>query len=77
MNWFARIRSDYSPDTCLLITRSEDGDIGIKIVGDGVMRIATSGGHLHGTDLVNVVDAFQNVIEVINSTKKPREGEAE
>ncbi len=63
---FARIRSDYSHDTLLLISRSEDGDVGIKIVGDGEMRIATDGGHLHGDALVRVIDAFQTLINVIN-----------
>lgn len=66
MDGFARIRSDYSPDTLLLISRSEDGDVGIKIVGDGEMRIATDGGHLHGDALVMVIDAFQTLINVIN-----------
>lgn len=64
-NQFARIRSDYCPETCMLITRSDDGDVAIKIIGDGEMRIATNGSRYKGNDLVNIVDAFQNLINVI------------
>lgn len=63
---FARIRSDYSPDTGMTMAMSDDGDIAIKIIGTGEMRIATSGGQFHGNDLCRVVEAFRNVIEVIN-----------
>lgn len=67
---FAKIRSDYSPTTSLMISISEDGDIGIKIVGDGEMRIAESGGHFHGKDYCRLMDAFRNVVEVINEVTK-------
>ena len=69
-NNFAKIRSDYSPTTSLMISISEDGDIGIKIVGDGEMRIAESGGHFHGEDYCKLMDAFRNVVEVINEVTK-------
>ena len=70
---FARIRSDYSPDTCLTMTRSEDGDIALKIFGNGEMRIATSGSRLHGKDLVKVLKAFQNLMNVIDEVTKNNE----
>ena len=73
MTNFVRIRSDYSPDTCLTIAMSEDGDISIKIYGDGEMRIATSGSRLHGEDLVKVLEAFQNVMNVIEEVTKNNE----
>lgn len=60
-----KIRSDYSPDTCMLITRTEDGDVAIKIIGDDEMRITASGSRYKGNDLVNIIDAFQNLINVI------------
>lgn len=50
----------------MVIVRSEDGDISMKIYGEGEMRIAMSGGFFHGNDLVRVVEAFDNVIKVIN-----------
>ena len=73
MNNFARIRSDYSTDTCMTIAMSEDGDISFKIIGTGEMRIATSGGHFHGLDLVKVIDAFRYAIDVINDVEKDGE----
>ena len=63
----ARLKSDYSTNTVLSIVRSEDGDVCIKIFGDDEMRIATSGSRLQGDDLVRVIDAFQNLMDVIDS----------
>ena len=63
---YAKIRSDYSPDTCLIIVMSEDGDISIKILGDGEMRIAMSGGHIHGKALCDIVNAFRKLMDVMD-----------
>lgn len=63
----ARYVSDYDPDVCLTIIQNDDGDILLKIRGNGPMRIATSGGKLHGTALVSVCASFRNIIEVLNS----------
>jgi hypothetical protein len=66
MKDFVKIKSDYSPDTYLTIAMSEDGDIALKIYGDDEMRIATSGSRFHGKDLVKILDAFQNLMRVID-----------
>lgn len=73
MSNFARIRSDYSPNTCMSISMSDDGDISLKIYGEGEMRIATSGGHLHGEKLNKVIEAFSNVINTINDAREDGE----
>ena len=65
MKRMARLRSDYSPNTVLSIVRSDDGDICLRVFGDGEMRIATSGSRLHGDDLIRVIDAFQKLIDAI------------
>ena len=70
MTDFVRIRSDYSPDTYLTIARSEDGDIALKIYGDDEMRIATSGSRFNGKDLAKILNAFQNVMNVIDEVQK-------
>lgn len=69
MTDFVRIQSDYSPDTYLTIAMSEDGDIALKIYGDDEMRITTSGSRFHGKDLVKILDAFQNVMRVIDEVQ--------
>ena len=69
MSYFVRIRSDYSPDTCMVISQSEDGDIAVKVFGTGEMRITGEGGHLHGNDLVNVMEAFRNLMDVISEVE--------
>ena len=75
MTDFVRIQSDYSPDTYLTIAMSEDGDIALKIHGDDEMRIATSGSRFHGKDLVKILNAFRNVMDVIDEVqKKDRNG---
>lgn len=61
--------SDYSPTTKLHIFRTDDGDIVLKIHGDGEMRIAMDGGALHGEDLVRVSEAFSTLIEVLGTEK--------
>ena len=62
----AKLRSDYSTDTWLRITQSDDGDISLKIIGDGEMRITTSGSRLKGQDLLDVIEAFITVIDISN-----------
>lgn len=70
MTDFVRIQSDYSSDTYLTIAMSEDGDIALKIYGDDEMRIAASGSRFHGKNLAKILDAFQNVIRVIDEVQK-------
>lgn len=62
----ARFTSDYDPDTYLQFTRNEDGDIILRLRGNGEMRFATSGGKLHGKDMLTVLKAFGVIIETIN-----------
>ena len=70
MTDFVKIRSDYSPDTYLTMARSEDGDIALKIYGDDEMRITTSGSRFHGEDLAKILNAFQNLMRVIDEVQK-------
>lgn len=70
MTDFVTIQSDYSPDTYLTIAMSEDGDIALKIYGDDEMRITTSGSRFHGKNLAKVLNAFQNVMRVIDEVQK-------
>lgn len=67
----ARLYSDYAPDrTHLIIVRTEDGDVSLKIMGNHEMRITTSGSNLHGQHLVHVLDAFQRLIDAINEEEE-------
>ncbi len=59
----AVLRSDYSPETRLVLAKTEDGDVVMKIIGKGEMRIATSGGQFHGEELLEVLDAFQTIMK--------------
>ena len=56
------IQSDYS-DSKLRIVQTDDGDIVLKVIGDGKFRIATNGGRLHGEDLVSVVTSFTTILD--------------
>ena len=60
-----RFESDYAPGTFLHITRLDDGDIVLKISGSGEMRIAMSGGKLHGERLVKCVEGFETAIDAL------------
>ena len=60
--------SDYSPTTRLIITQTDDGDIILKIRGDGEMRFATSGGSLHGTQLVCVTNGFTQIMNALQDS---------
>jgi hypothetical protein len=56
-------KSDYS-DARLKIVKTDDGDIVLKIIGDGEFRIATDGGLLHGEDLVQTTEAFTKILSI-------------
>lgn len=64
--------SDYDPFTSITIIQNDDGDIILKVHGNGEMRIATSGGKLHGSAMVSVCTAFRNIIEILNNDIKDR-----
>lgn len=68
-----KIPSDYDPNTFLRLTRTDDGDIIFNIIGKGEMRIATSGGYLHGLDLVAVVQALGIVIDTYKQVSQKQE----
>ena len=73
----AVFESDYAPGTNIVIVQTDDGDIILKITGNGEMRIATSGGKLHGESLVDCVSGFAKAIDAICSAEggKPREAD--
>lgn len=62
----ASFESDYSHSKLNLI-KTDDGDVCINIYGEGECRIATSGGKLHGEVLVQVVQKFSEIIDLLNS----------
>lgn len=66
----ALFQSDYSPDTTMRITMTEDGDVIFKIRGPGEMRIATSGGHFHGHQLAKFCEAAKAMLEVAKENNK-------
>ena len=66
----ALFQSDYSPDTTMRITMTEDGDVIFKIRGPGEMRIATSGGHFHGQQLAKFCEAAKAMLEVVQESNK-------
>ena len=68
-----KIPSDYDPNTFLRLTQTDDGDIILKVVGNGEMRIATSGGYLHGMDLVAVIQALGTVIDTYKKVSDKQE----
>ena len=57
--------SDYAPGTTLQIVQTDDGDIVLKIRGNGEMRIATNGGKLHGVALTECIQGFTKVINAL------------
>lgn len=59
--------SDYAPGTFLRIVQTDDGDIVFKISGNGEMRIATSGGKLHGKKLSAVCAAANALIDALSA----------
>lgn len=70
----ATFESDYAPGTTLFLLQTDDGDIIIKTKGEGEMRIATSGGKMHGRDLVDCVGGFAKAIDAINNAKTYENG---
>lgn len=66
----ARLRSDYSPRTVLTMVLTDDGDVCMRIFGDGEMRIATSGSQLKGEDHIRVLDALKTLIDAVESAEK-------
>lgn len=63
----AFFESDYAPGTYLRIVQTDDGDIVFKISGTGEMRIATSGGKLHGKKLSNVCTAASALMAALSA----------
>jgi hypothetical protein len=49
---------------------TEDGDVIFKIRGPGEMRIATSGGALHGAQLAQFCEAAKAMLEVVEGNNK-------
>lgn len=66
----AKINSDYSSSILSLI-QTDDGDIIVNIYDRGEFRLATSGGKLHGQYLVDVLNKFSELIDLLN--KNPEE----
>lgn len=62
---YARFESDYAPGTYLTMVQTDDGDIVLKIRGNGEMRIATSGGKLHGKRLAQCIDGFRAALDAL------------
>ena len=67
--------SDYAPGTYLRIVQTDDGDIVFKIRGSGEMRIATSGGKLHGEKLNAVSKAASALIDALSMDEEKPKGE--
>lgn len=63
----ARIESDYSPSKLSLI-QTDDGDIVVGLFERGEFRIATSGGKFHGEYLIEVINKFSELIDLLNRT---------
>ena len=62
----AKIESDYSPSKLSLI-QTDDGDIIVGLYDRGEFRIATSGGNYHGKKLVDIVNKFSELIDLLNT----------
>ena len=65
----AKIKSDYSLSKLSLI-QTDDGDIIVNIYDRGEFRITTSGGRLHGQHLVDVVNKFSELINLLNKNQE-------
>ncbi len=61
----ALVRSDYSL-TKLSLIQTDDGDIIVKTTGTDEFRIATSGGQFHGEKLVEIVNKFSELIDLLD-----------
>ena len=62
--------SDYAPGTILRIVKTDDGDVILNIRGNGEMRIATSGGKLHGENLVSCMKGIDEVIAALEAQER-------
>jgi hypothetical protein len=60
----ARVESDYSSSKLSLI-QTDDGDIVVGLYNRGEFRIATSGGRFHGERLVEIVNKFSELIDLL------------
>lgn len=69
--------SDYAPGTFLRIVQTDDGDVVFKISGTGEMRIATSGGRLHGKKLNAVCAAASALIDALSMDESKPKGSEE
>lgn len=65
----AKIESDYSPSKLSLI-QTDDGDIVVGLYDRGEFRLATSGGRLHGQYLVDVLNKFSELIDLLNKNQE-------
>lgn len=70
MNKVVKLQSDYDPKTKLTLVRTEDGDIGLRIYGDGEMRIAMDGSQLRGYDHMRIIEALNELISTIDAIGK-------
>lgn len=61
----ARVRSDYCTSK-LSILQTDDGDVILQIYGKDEFRIATSGGQFHGEQLVQIVQKFSELIDLLS-----------
>lgn len=68
----AKIESDYSTSKLSLI-QTDDGDIVVGLYDRGEFRIATSGGRFHGQRLVNIVNKFSDLIDLLNEDDLAKE----
>jgi hypothetical protein len=61
-----KIQSDYGINTYLIITKTDDGDVVLKIIGNEEMRIATSGSRFEYNTLWDILKALNQVIEAVD-----------
>ena len=71
----AKVVSDYGPTgDCpagtLCIVQTDDGDIAVRVFGRGEFRLATSGGQFHGKRLVDILNKFSELIDLLNAEVK-------
>lgn len=65
-----KLISDYSPDTFMKIFKNDDCDIIMKIYGKDEMRIATSGSRFYGEQKIRLLNAFSEIINVLEEIDK-------
>lgn len=62
-----KIQSDYGVDTYLIITKTDDCDVILKIIGNEEMRIATSGSRYKGETLWNILKGLNEVMNAVDT----------